>query len=115
MAQYAHNKAVQNLIDRGMTPEQITEECPALDLSVWSNGEIDACTWNRGDQAKFLAYYEGKIEALDRQAEEKAAGKEEQPLAPHARSHSSRSSSARGVTWRAVSTLAPPRWRDWSS
>ena len=81
MAQYAHNKAVQNLIDRGMTPGQITEECPALDLSVWSNGEIDACTWNRGDQAKFLAYYEGKIEALDRQAEEKAAGKEEQPLA----------------------------------
>lgn len=81
MAQYTHDKAVQNLIDRGMTPEQIREECPALDLSVWISGEIDACTWNRGDQARFLAYYEGKLEALERQAEGKAASEELQPLA----------------------------------
>lgn len=81
MAQYTHNKAVQNLIDRGMTPEQIREECPALDLSVWSSGEIDACTWNRSEQAKFLAYYEGKIEELSRQADSKTASEERQPLA----------------------------------
>ena len=78
MAQYAHNKAVQNLIDRGMTPEQIAEECPALDLSVWSSGEIDACTWNRSDQARFLAYYEGKLEALERRTEGKKKGQEPQ-------------------------------------
>ena len=90
MAQYPHTNAVKNLINHGMTPEQISDECPALDLTVWRDGSIDACTWNRREQAQFDSYYESKLAELERaaqqpaqeEAQEPASKKQEAPAAP---------------------------------